>query len=313
MLGFLNVNKPKGQTSRAVVDAVQRRFRRVKVGHCGTLDPLASGVLVIAVGGATRLVEEIQGLPKTYLAEVCLGANSATDDGEGPIHPVADAPVPTAESLDQALRAFVGTFLQEPPAFSAVHLGKKRAYHLARKGRAVPVPARPVTVYSLELLNYSWPNVRLKVVCGKGTYLRSLARDLGRSLGCGGYVAELCRTAVGPFSLEDALALPQERDELRSALVPVPRALAHLPTLELSPVELEGLRHGKAVAATVAGSVTPGSSTARGLVHDGEQQALLLVEREPAGWVCRKRITLLSPRTSSHTSTPVLPKPPASP
>jgi tRNA pseudouridine55 synthase len=220
MAGFINVDKPAGMTSHDVVDVVRRRLpRRTKVGHAGTLDPFATGVLVLGIErAATRRLALVQKQPKRYHAEVTLGATSTTDDPEGEIEHVAGARPPSAEEVRQALAPFVGEIEQAPPAHSAVHVGGRRAYELARKGGALELPPRQVTVHDIQLVEYAWPTLTLDICCGTGTYIRALARDLGETLGVGGYCSALRRTAVGPFTTDAAVPLDEvdlARDVIR--------------------------------------------------------------------------------------------------
>src|ERR1043166_4448316 len=178
--GLLVVDKPGGITSRDAVDRAQRWFPKgTRIGHTGTLDPLATGVLVLCIGSATRLTEYVQRMAKTYRAGIVLGARSDTDDADGAITPVSDIRTPAAGEVQAALAAFVGNIAQVPPAFSAAKLGGRRAYDLARRGQDVSLAPRTVTIHGIDLLSYGFPQLEIEVRCGKGTYVRSLARDLG--------------------------------------------------------------------------------------------------------------------------------------
>jgi len=221
MFGLLNVNKPPGPTSHDVVARVRRLLpRRTKVGHTGTLDPFAGGVLVLGVGPATRLAPHVSEGAKQYRAEVTFGATSTTDDVEGELTPTGAA-VPREADLAAVLGEFVGQIDQVPPAHSAVHVDGRRAYELARRGEAVDLPARPVRIDALELLGCADGRAVIRIDCGKGTYIRALARDLGRRLGCGAYCSALTRTRVGPFTLAQARQLDRLTVEnLPAALLP---------------------------------------------------------------------------------------------
>jgi len=248
VFGFLNVRKPSGPTSHDMVAGVRRRLGRgVKVGHAGTLDPFADGVLVVCVGPATRLAEHVQALPKRYVAEVVLGATSTTDDAEGQVTPTPGAAAPTEQAVRAALGGLVGEILQRPPAHSAVHVAGRRAYRLARAGQQVDLPPRPVSVHAIEPLGYEYPRLRIDVRCGTGTYVRALARDVGQALGVGGYCSALTRTEVGPFRLGEAVG-PDELDPARDLLDP----LTGLAGLSRVAVDDEGARRlalGKEVRA----------------------------------------------------------------
>jgi tRNA pseudouridine55 synthase len=205
--GFLNLDKPAGLTSRDVVDRVCRIVDTKRVGHAGTLDPLATGVLVVAIGKATRLVEYVQAQRKTYRAGFLLGRTSDTDDIEGTVVVREGVDPPTRNAVAETLQQFVGRIEQTPPKFSAVKLAGKRAYKLARLGKAVEIKPRPVEVFSIDIEEYAFPKLRLTIECGSGTYIRSIARDLGDLLGVGGLMESLERTAIGTFKIEDAVTL----------------------------------------------------------------------------------------------------------
>lgn len=218
--GLLVIDKPLGRTSMHVCRVVRARLcaggapKRVKVGHAGTLDPLATGVLVILVGKATKLCERVMAGEKRYAARVDLSAFSTTDDREGQ-REEADVPEPPLrEDVEAACARFVGEVMQTPPAFSAMKVGGRRAYRLARDGQTPRLEPRPVVIHACDLVVYDWPIAELDVRCGKGTYIRSLARDLGRSLGTGGMLDALRRTAVGRFTIERAVTLDALPDVL---------------------------------------------------------------------------------------------------
>ncbi len=246
--GLLNLNKPIGVTSREVVDRVARPLRKVKVGHAGTLDPLASGVLVVCVGAATRLIEYVQRMPKTYRARVRLGASSDTDDADGTIVEAIDPPIPSAADLRAVLASQVGVIEQVPPEFSAIKVAGERAYDLARAGREVVLKARPVTVHRVELLDYDWPRVELEIDCGAGTYIRSIARDVGDALGCGGLIEVLTRTRIGPFTVEEALdPMRLDRAAIVEALRPATEAVTGMPSVVLDDERIRAIGQGRAV------------------------------------------------------------------
>lgn len=209
LCGLLVVDKPLGWSSMEVVRRVRWAAGKAKTGHAGTLDPLATGVVVCCLGRATRWVEQLMGMTKVYEAEVDLSAFTSTDDREGPREEVAVTTPPGEGEVRAAAGTFVGMVEQRPPAFSAVHVKGQRAYKLARRGESVEMPVRTVRIDAVEVLGLSWPVVRLRVTCGRGTYIRSLARDLGLKLGTGGHLASLRRTAVGELNL--ARSVTQER------------------------------------------------------------------------------------------------------
>ncbi|MEO0965240.1 MAG: tRNA pseudouridine(55) synthase TruB [Planctomycetota bacterium] len=204
--GVLVVDKPVGVSSADVVRAVRFGAGDCKTGHAGTLDPLASGVLVCCLGAATKLSDRLMAGVKAYETEVDLAAFTTTDDREGERAEVAIDPGgrPDAARLREALSGFVGVIDQTPPAYSAAHVGGRRAYALARRGEAVELEPRRVRIDAIDLVSLDWPIARLVVTCGKGVYIRSLARDLGVAMGTGGHLASLRRTRVGPFTIEGA-------------------------------------------------------------------------------------------------------------
>ena len=260
MLGVVNLDKPVGPTSHDMVGLLRRLTGTRRIGHAGTLDPLASGVLPILVGAATRLSEELTGGPKRYLATIRLGATSATDDGEGPIQP-GEGPIPDEAAIRTALGGFVGTFEQRPPAFSARKIAGRAAYRVARSGETVELATRRVTVHSIDVLDVEvgdeWTYVSVDLRCGPGTYVRSIARDLGHVLGCGGYLHALRRTEAAGLSVETALSPDRLEDlsaegRLADALLPIADLLP-LPRVRLSDLDVDRFRHGSRVALADAG------------------------------------------------------------
>lgn len=231
------MDKPAGRTSHDVVDDVRRERGERRAGHAGTLDPLATGLLIVALGKGVRLLEYLQGHEKTYEFEMELGILTETDDAEGAR--VEERPVPPRDGLEAAAGRMVGEIEQRPPRYSAVKVGGRRLYEYARAGREVEAPVRRVTVRELSLLSYDPPRARFRVRGAKGLYVRSIARDLG------GHVTALRRTAIGPFRVEDA----------GPALLPVDAAVRHLPELLLSEEEGEDFINGRLVAHPVGGIV----------------------------------------------------------
>ena len=251
MIGFLNVDKPAGITSRDVVNRVQRLVRPDKAGHAGTLDPLATGVLVVAIGSATRLVEYVQRLPKIYQGTFLFGRMSDTEDVEGAVIELTDAPIPGLAEIEAALPTFVGTIEQRPPAYSAVKVAGKRAYKMARRGETVELAARPVEIHSLKLVRYEYPELELLVHCGSGTYIRSLGRDLAESLGTAAVMSQLRRLAIGPFQIEDAVDLNDlSPDLIKDRLLPLTMALGGIPRVVVSPEEVVRLAKGQKIEDT---------------------------------------------------------------
>ncbi len=246
--GLLVVDKPSGMTSRDVVDRAARWFpRRTRLGHTGTLDPLATGVLVLCVGAATRLTEYVQRMRKTYDAGILLGVRSDTDDADGNVQLVAGVTPPTRAQVESALRPFIGRIAQVPPAHSAAKVAGRRAYDLARQGGVLDLRPREVEIDRIDVQEYEYPRLRIDVRCGKGTYIRSLARDLGESLGCGALIETLRRTSVGCFITEQAVALNSDSAEVHARLLPLGSAVFGLPRTVLGAECLIRLRQGKMV------------------------------------------------------------------
>jgi len=253
MLGVVNLDKPVGPTSHDMVDLVRRLTGMRRIGHAGTLDPLASGVLPILVGAATRFSDDLTGGPKRYEAVIRLGVRSATDDAQGPLEAVGSPP--DEATVAAALVSFVGTFEQRPPAFSARKTGGVVAHRAARAGRPVEAAPRSVTVHAIELLGSErgdeWLDLRCDIRCGPGTYIRSIARDLGDRLGCGGYLSTLRRTEAAGLEVADAIT-PQRLEELSAAgqlaeaILPA-GPLLHLPELRLEAEDAGRFVHGSAV------------------------------------------------------------------
>ncbi len=250
--GILVVDKESGPTSHDVVARVRRILGERRVGHCGTLDPLATGVLVTCTGRFTRLNEWLSAGDKEYHAELKLGAVSDTFDAQGRIETIEGAAAPSSDLVERGLDRFRGTIMQRPPAYSAVKIDGKRSYALARQNKAVPLPARPVTVSELTLSSYEYPRLVLRMVCSRGTYVRSIAHDLGELLGCGAYVSRLRRTRVGCLDMTMARSLTEIEKavaigELEACFVPPHLALSGLDQVSLQHSQLDSFSHGNAV------------------------------------------------------------------
>jgi tRNA pseudouridine55 synthase len=250
--GVLNVDKAAGETSFAAVNRLRRLTGARRVGHAGTLDPLATGVLPILFESATRLAEFALRLPKTYVADIHLGFVTATDDAEAELEPVGDPSGLAEEDIIAGLAAFSGRILQEPPAYSAVKVSGKRAYKLARRGEEPHPQAREVEVYEARVLGFT-PGAqavaRVEIRCSSGTYLRSIARDLGRRLGVGGYLGRLMRTAYGPLALEDAANLDEltTPESVLSRLLPAEVILPEMERVRLNVEQEAMVRQGRSV------------------------------------------------------------------
>lgn len=241
--GLLNIHKPAGVSSRHVVTRLEQVASPLAAGHAGTLDPLATGVLVVCIGRATKLVDWLHRFRKTYDATFLLGQTSDTEDITGQVTMLVDPPVPTRAELDAALPAFLGKILQQPPAFSALKVAGKRAYKLARKGKTPDLQPRAIEVHSLQIVDYAYPRLRLVVECGTGTYVRSLGRDLARAVGTDAVMSALERTAIGPFSLATAIP-PDEigKDNLLASLQSSLLAVGDLPRVHLRPDQAAALQ-----------------------------------------------------------------------
>lgn len=253
MRGFLNIDKPEGMTSFDVVRAIRRASGVKRVGHAGTLDPLATGVLPVAVGDATRLIDALVDASKAYTAEITFGAETTTDDAAGEVVARADPGTVTRGEVEAALEGFVGVRLQTPPAFSALKLDGVPAYRDARQGAPREMAPRQVTAHALTLRRFEAARCVVDIECGKGYYVRSLARDLGRALGVYGHVSALRRTRVGPFRVERAVPLADavRRLEVRDVdtVVHAPDAvLLEWPAVILGPNDLDDVLLGREVA-----------------------------------------------------------------
>jgi len=291
--GVLVVDKPVGMTSHDVVQAIRNGTGLRRAGHTGTLDPRASGVLVILVGPAVRLSEYVSASDKRYQAIIRMGAKTDTFDAEGKITQ-SDKPINvTEQQFEEALQTFVGEIEQTPPPYSAVKVQGRKAYEMARKGEEVNLEPRKITVHHLEVLEWAPPEAVIDVHCSSGTYVRSLANDLGEKLGCGAYLVGLRRTKSGRFSLRDATPLRKLQEAFTAGnwyqfLIPAAEALGDWPSIELSPDDVEGVRHGHRVAASAD---TPAGNRVRGVSTQGELVALMecvLGDGEKPEWQPKK-------------------------
>ena len=287
--GVLVVDKPIGMTSHDVVQVIRRGTGIRRAGHTGTLDPRASGVLVVLIGPAVRLSEYVSASDKRYQATVRLGSSTDTYDADGrPTSPTVSVESITEERFDEVLQTFVGTIEQVPPPYSAVKVKGRKAYEMARQGEEVELEPRTIQVYSLEMLEWAPPEVVVDVYCSSGTYVRSLAHDLGKLLGCGAHLIGLRRTKSGRFTLRDAVPLRRLQEAFDSGewyryLIPAAEALADWPMVELDADQVELVRHGHRVQAD---SVE--SNWARGVSQQGDLVALLEIDAETNEWQPRK-------------------------
>jgi tRNA pseudouridine55 synthase len=237
--GLLLVDKPSMVTSHDVVDAVRRRLGTRKVGHAGTLDPMATGLLVIGVGRATRLLRFLGDLPKTYEGSLRLGEETDTLDADGEV--VRESAVDVTEpQVVGAMRSLVGESLQRPPAYSAVKVGGRKLYEAAREGEPLEAEPRPIRVDTFEPLSFDPPDATFRVICSGGTYVRVLAADVGNALSCGAHLTALRRTAIGPYLVANAIGPDAVREPL-----PIEAAVGHLPRLDLRADEAVAASHGR--------------------------------------------------------------------
>jgi tRNA pseudouridine55 synthase len=279
--GFLNIDKPTGITSHDVVARVRRVVHQKRVGHAGTLDPAATGVLVVALGTATRLIEYVQeATSKRYLATVELGATTTTDDAAGEVLATSAVPELDRGALERLLDQFRGATMQVPPMYAALHHEGRRLHELAREGIVVERPARPVVIERLRLVEWRSPHLVLDIMCSKGTYIRALARDIGSMLGCGAHLNALRRTAVGEFRIETATplsALEENGFDVMSILLPAEHAVADWPLVQLDAGGAQRVRNGIAI-------VIDGITGERVRVHGPDGRLLALLRRTDSVW-----------------------------
>jgi len=246
--GILNCFKPPGVSSRELVNWVARRVRPRKAGHAGTLDPLAEGVLVLPVGAATRLVPFIHLYPKSYHATFRFGQSSPSGDLETPLSVEHNPSIPTREEVEQAAEKLTGEITQVPPAHSAIKVRGRRAYKAAHRGHAIDVPPRRVTIHSIKIIDYQYPDLSAEICCSTGTYVRSIGIDWAKILGTTAVMTKLTRTAVGPYPIEDAIELtPSTLDHIDRYLLPMASAVGLLQKLTLDETEIEDIQHGRSI------------------------------------------------------------------
>lgn len=287
--GVLVVDKPIGLTSHDVVQVIRRGTNIRRAGHTGTLDPRASGVLVVLIGPAVRLSEYVSASDKRYQATIRLGSSTDTYDADGVVtQSNVSVDSITEEQFNEALEQFIGEIEQVPPPYSAIKVKGKRAYEMAREGEEVELAPRKIQVYSLEVLEWAPPEVVIDVYCSSGTYVRSLANDLGNTLGCGAHLVGLRRTKSGRFTLRDAVPLRRLQEGFDAGdwyrhLIPAAEALADWPMVELNADSVELIRHGHRVPAEAEAK-----GWARGVSEQGDLVALLECDLETGEWQPRK-------------------------
>ena len=294
MDGFLNIVKPPGMSSHDVVAFIRRRTK-AKVGHTGTLDPAAAGVLVLALGKATKFVSFVSDAKKSYRAEVTLGISTDTLDADGQVTHRQPVPSLAPEDIKRVLAAFVGAQLQRPPMFSALHHQGKRLYQLAREGIEVDRPKRPITIYTLQPVSTGADRFLFDVDCSKGTYVRVLCSDIAKALGTVGYMSFLIRTAVGPFCIESAHTLEEvtagDEADAQKHLLPLDYPLAGLPAVHLTQRDAERVRHGNTLR--IAAAELPSEVDEVRLYNDKTFIALAKARRENDEIFIQPRTVLL--------------------
>jgi tRNA pseudouridine55 synthase len=289
--GILNIDKPGGRTSFSIVAEVKRLCHERHVGHAGTLDPLATGVLPILLGKATRVAEYLLDLKKTYLAEVEFGSQTDTGDAEGNVIFRGDTSPLSRDQIDLVLPEFRGQIRQTPPMFSALKYHGRPLYKYAREGTIIERKDRTVEIYSLELLDWSSPIGAFQISCSHGTYIRTLGEDIGKALGCGAHLKTLVRTEYGPFSVKDAVSLEVLQNAVNqgtvlSLLHPPDSVMQHFPTLKADQALSEDIRHGKSIKYEIIEASAGNHCRAYNL--DGSFLGVLRFNSEKGEWQPRK-------------------------
>jgi tRNA pseudouridine55 synthase len=289
MDGIFNINKPTGMTSHDVVAIIRKHLKQKRVGHAGTLDPLASGVLPICVGQATRVAEYLSEGGKEYQADIKFGIATDTYDAEGTITSTASTANLTLNMIEETLEQFRGPQMQYPPRYSAIKIQGQPAYKRARAGEAVVLEPRPIVIYSLEIRDWIPPRLTLAIECSKGTYIRSLAHDLGMQLGCFAYLEALVRTRSGPFTLSDSIALEQladavETNSIQHYAYPLDKALEQYPAFKLDAETVERIKHGN----TFNNPAANNSGLARVYDTNGAFIAIAEWNEEQQAWQSKK-------------------------
>jgi len=289
MDGIFNINKPTAMTSHDVVAIIRKHLKQKRVGHAGTLDPLASGVLPICVGQATRVAEYLSDSGKAYQADINFGTATDTYDAEGTITATASTADLTLNMIQETLEQFRGPQMQNPPLYSAIKIQGQPAYKRARAGEVIVLEPRPIVIHLLEILEWIPPRLTLAIECSKGTYIRSLAHDLGMQLGCCAYLEALVRTRSGPFTLSDSITLEQFADAVETNSIqhysfPLDKALEQYPAMKLDVETAERIKHGN----TFNNPVANNSGLARVYDTNGAFIAIAEWNEEQQAWQPKK-------------------------
>lgn len=286
MFGIINLFKPIGPTSRDCVNHLQRLVRPTKVGHAGTLDPMADGVLLVPVGQAVRLVDWLHELPKTYEAVFELGLTSLSGDNQMETTRLDQAPTLGRRDWERTIPEFLGDIQQVPPIFSAVKVDGRRAYDLARKGHEIELEARTVSIHRLEIDAFEYPYVSMTIECSTGTYIRSLGRDMARRLGSDAVMTKLTRTSIGGFRSDQAIGLDelQSIEDVEACLMNPTIGLKHMPQVQLSDIQLRDLIHGKSIALETSGDDLLHAKDLLGLDATGRLRSIMR-RRDDGSWI----------------------------
>ncbi len=279
MAGVINVLKPPGMTSHDVVSFIRRTYGIKRVGHAGTLDPAAAGVLPVFLGAATRLIEYVTDCDKSYRVELTFGYATDTGDDTGTVIAQAPCPALPAERLAAVLRSFLGDSEQIPPMYSAIKVNGKKLYDLARSGVTIERQPRKITITDIQLLTAKDNTLLFDVACSKGTYIRSLCMDIGEKVGCPAVMSFLVRTRVGQFSLQEALTVEEIGQDKERALQPVDSALQHMPLLRLTAAQAQAFRYGQSIACTSSETLPMRIYNEQGLligIGQGKDNSLLV-------------------------------------
>ena len=286
MDGVLNINKPSGMTSHDVVQKVRWVLKEKRIGHTGTLDPMATGVLVLCVGKATRIAQYLEAGEKEYRATMRLGVTTDTLDAEGRVLETKTYAAPDERKLLDAIQGYTGSIMQRPPAYSAIKRAGVPSYKLAREGKAEPLAPRPVTIYRIDLTSYNDPLVSVTVHCSKGVYIRTLCADIGDALGMGAHVTELMRTRSGKFTLDRSITLEQlkeraDANQLAEVITSIDDAVDSFPVVPISEAEAERVLHGNQISCPAS---VANSSTDLVRIHD-QAGRILALARIQAGFL----------------------------